>query len=75
MPDKFPVIILALKSPEPSLNTNVLGVLLDVADVNVLVADCKLLEIVVMLLLVVFKSELSVLTLVTRPETVFLKAR
>jgi hypothetical protein len=42
VPDKLPVIVLALKFPEPSLNTNVLGVLIEVADVNVLFDDCIL---------------------------------
>ena len=38
VPDKVPVIIFALKFPEPSLNTKVFAVLLEVAEVRVFVA-------------------------------------
>jgi hypothetical protein len=51
----FAVIVPALKFPDPSLKTNVFGVFNDVADVKVLVTDCKLFVNVVILLLAEFK--------------------
>jgi hypothetical protein len=55
VPDNVPVITPALKLPEPSLKTNVFGVFNDVADVKVLVTDCKLFDNIVILLVAEFK--------------------